>query len=73
MRKLTGVAKLARQLNLDAFIDQARDYDGGVEVIWAEAFRQMQTARSPASYQCFSEGRSVEHKVLTMSLLLRNQ
>lgn len=46
LMKLTGGSpKLARQLNLDAFIDQARDYDLASQSDMGRAFRQMQTAQ----------------------------
>ena len=46
LMKLTGGSpKLAAQLNLDAFIDQARDYDVASQSDMGRAFRQMQTAQ----------------------------
>ena len=46
LMKLTGGSpKLAMQLNLDAFIDQARDYDLASQSDMGRAFRQMQTAQ----------------------------
>lgn len=46
LMKLTGGSpKLASQLNLDAFIDQARDYDSASQSDMGRAFRQMQTAQ----------------------------
>ena len=46
LMKLTGGSpQLASQLNLDAFIDQARDYDLASQSDMGRAFRQMQTAQ----------------------------
>jgi Zn-dependent protease with chaperone function len=46
LMKLTGGSpKLASQLNLEAFIDQARDYDLASQSDMGRAFRQMQTAQ----------------------------
>lgn len=46
LMKLTGGSpKLAAQLNLEAFIDQARDYDRASQSDLGRTFRQMQTAQ----------------------------
>lgn len=46
LMKLTGGSpQLAAQLNLDAFIDQARDYDIASQTDLGRTFRQMQTAQ----------------------------
>ena len=46
LMKLTGGSpSLASQLNLDAFVQQARDYDNATQSDLGKAFRQMQTAQ----------------------------
>lgn len=46
LMKLTGGSpQLAAQLNLDAFIDQAREYDVASQTDLGRTFRQMQTAQ----------------------------
>ncbi len=46
LMKLTGGSpSLAHQLNLDAFIQQARDYDNATQTDLGKTFRQLQTAQ----------------------------